>query len=115
MFVNYNLEDIKSGKVSLNKEAQKEDMMLIVQSFERECIDIINWRLFEIAKTTTARVYGFENKNNYVYMKITSTGEVLPCYFKNHDLDGYSVFVADSINEAIRLYENSYEPKSLNL
>ncbi|MBG9730796.1 hypothetical protein ABD87_14975 [Lysinibacillus sphaericus] len=109
MFVNYNLEDIKRGKLSLNKEIQ-EDVMLIVQSFENECIDITNWSLFEIA--TMHRTYGFEDENNMVYMEITSTGDVLPCYFKNHDLNGYSIFEANSINEAIKLYEKEYKPKS---
>ncbi|MFJ7954292.1 hypothetical protein ACIQZG_22580 [Lysinibacillus sp. NPDC096418] len=108
MFVNYNLGEIKNGKISLNKEVQ-EDVMLIVQSFENECIDITNWSLFEIA--ATHRTYGFENKNDMVYMEIKSTGEVLPCYFKNHDLNAYGIFVADSINEAIKLYERTYKPK----
>lgn len=110
MFVNYNLEDIKSEKVNLNKD-QKKDVRLILQSFKHECIDISSWRLVEIARTNIDKVYAFENTNNAVYMKITSNGVVLPCYFKNHDLDGYSEFVANSINEAIKLHEKSYNPK----
>lgn len=46
----------------------------------------------------------------YPIKNIDSTGVVLPWYFKNHDLDGYSAFVADSINEAMKLFEKSYEP-----
>ncbi|MFE8703925.1 hypothetical protein ACFYKX_25465 [Cytobacillus sp. FJAT-54145] len=116
MFVNYKLEDIKRGKVNLNKEVPQEDVILIVQSFESECIDISNWHLIEIARTTTHRVYGFDSKDKELfYMHISSAGEVLPCYFKNHDVNGYSAFVASSINESIKLHEKSYEPKLLTL
>lgn len=111
-FVHYDLEDIQSGKVSLITEAQKEDVLLSIQSFEREFIAIKDWHLFEIAEASSEKAYGFQNKNGELfYMKITNTGEVSPCYFKNHGLTDYSVFVADTIKEAIKRYENFYAPK----
>lgn len=115
MFVKYDLLDIKKGKISLDKNIQNKDLMLILQSFKNENIDLTDWKLFEIAKSGKSRVYGMENLNDLVYMKVNITDEVLPCYFKNHGLNGYSEFVAKSINEAMKLYEKTYEPKEIPL
>lgn len=112
MFVNYKLEDIKADKIHLHEEEQK-DVIIIIQSLRNESIEINNWKLFEIARDYTDRIYGLENnKKDLFYMKLTSNGKVFPCYFKNHDLNEYSLFEANSILEAIILYDKFYDPKT---
>jgi hypothetical protein len=112
LFVNYKVEDLKSGKVSLHEEEHKENVKLIIDFFENEHFNIKNWKFYEMHRTEEYYVYGFENKNDLFCITVTSKGEVTPNYFKNHDFNKYSLFEADSINDAIKLFENYYEPKN---
>lgn len=113
MFVNYSLEDIKKAKIVLENKVQIDDLNVIIEAFEAEGFDVTEWHLFEKENIRKGkRVYGFEgSSDNFFYVKIDDRKKVIPYYFKNHDVDGYSLFEATTIKEAIRLYENFYSPK----
>jgi len=109
MFVTYNVNDIQNNKVHLENKSQKEDLERIIECFKNEGLELADWNLIEIAKSDDKRVYGFENHDkDLFYMKIGANRQVKPHYFKNHGVGEYSEFQAESINDAIKQYENFY-------
>ena len=111
MFVNFNLKSIENCEVKVNIENANDDLKHIMECFKKEGFDFSKWSLIEIASIESARVYVFKDSDGYyVDMLIGENNQVTPNYFKNHDLDKYSLFQAESIREAIRLYEPIYSP-----
>lgn len=107
MFVNYSLQDIKNGNISLIEENHREELKLIIKSFEQEEVEVNGWTLFEIGEVPDHRAYGFQNDDQLFYMKVVKENkEVIPSYFKNYNVDQISLFEGSSIEEAVRLYEN---------
>lgn len=110
MFVNYNLKNIKNNNISLENYIE-DDLMKVIKGFEDESYDISKWKLFEIASENTDRIYGFKNEyDELLYIKV-NVNEVIPSYFKNHGIDGYSLFKANTVKQAISLYDRYYVPK----
>lgn len=111
MFVNFNLKSIENGDIRVKTENANQDLKHVIECFKKEGFKLSKWSLFEIASTGKERVYGFEDTDDhYVYMLIGENDLVTPNYFKNHDLNQYSLFQAESIGEAIRLYDAMYSP-----
>lgn len=112
MFMRYNLGKVKTGGGLAESApmADMRDLALIIESFEKEALPASDWELFEAAKMEGYRIYGLENGSDNVYVKIMDDGNIVPCYFQNHKYYNYRLFEADSIEEAIRLYDNSYGP-----
>lgn len=109
MFVTYNVNDIQNNKVHLENKSQKEDLERIIECLKNEAFELANWNVIEIATSDDKRVYGFENDDkDLFYMKIGADRQVIPYYFKNHGVGGYSEFQAESIKDAIKRYENFY-------
>ncbi|AFU17198.1 hypothetical protein MC28_D149 (plasmid) [Bacillus thuringiensis MC28] len=111
MFVKINLKSIENGDISVNIGSANHDLKRVIECFKVEGFDISNWYLGEISAIESARVYCFKNWDGYyVDILIDANNQVTPNYFKNHDVDRYSLFRAKSIREAIRLYEIIYNP-----
>ncbi|MED1560259.1 hypothetical protein [Bacillus paramycoides] len=111
MFANFNLKSIENGDIRVNIESANHDLKLVIECFKEEGFNLSKWYLIEIAATESERVYCFkDSENHYVDMLIGANNQVTSNYFKNHDVDQYSLFQAESIREAIRLYEVIYSP-----
>ncbi|HFK1742238.1 hypothetical protein ACE41B_30035 [Bacillus cereus] len=111
MFVKINLKSIENGDISVNLGSANHDLKHVIECFKGEGFDLSNWHLTEIAAIESTRVYCFKDWDGYyVDMLIDVKNQVTPNYFKNHNVDQYSLFQAKSIQEAMRLYEVIYNP-----
>ncbi|MEF8683602.1 UNVERIFIED_CONTAM: hypothetical protein ORM23_26690 [Bacillus cereus] len=111
MFVKINLKSIENGDISVNIGSANHDLKHVIECFKVEGFDLSKWYLIEIAAIESKRVYCFkDSESHYVDMLIDANNQVTPNYFKNHDVDQYSLFQAESIRAAIRLYEVIYNP-----
>lgn len=111
MFVNFNLKSIEDGDIRVNIESANHDLKHVIECFKEEGFNLSKWYLIEIAAIEGKRVYCFkDSESHYVDMLIDANNQVTPNYFKNHDVDQYSLFQAESIRAAIRLYEVIYNP-----
>jgi hypothetical protein len=111
MFVKINLKSIENGDISVNLGSANHDLKHVIECFKGEGFDLSNWHLTEIAAIESTRVYCFKDWDGYyVDMLIDVNNQVTPNYFKNHNVDQYSLFQAKSIREAMRLYEVIYNP-----
>lgn len=112
MFVNFNFKSIENSDVKVNVENANDDLKHIMECFKKEGFDLSEWYLIEIDSLENERVYCFKDSDgHYVDMLIDANNQVTPNYFKNHDTDKYSLFQAESIREAIKLYEIIYNPE----
>lgn len=113
MFVKYNLEQLVKGDAEGSDLIRKKDIIPIVKTFETEGFTVSEWELFEAVEVTPEtghddadRVYGFQKSSHeLVYLRMLHKGDIQPHYFKHHGEWGYSAVDADSIQEAVRLFE----------
>ena len=111
MFVKINLKSIENGDISVDLGGGNNNIKQVIECFKGEGFDLSNWYLTEIAAIESAKVYCFKDWDGYyVDMLIDVNNQVTPNYFKNHNVDQYSLFQAKSIREAMRLYEVIYNP-----